>query len=263
MRSARFTGTSDKRGNVKKKKEKLSEPELKSEVAVETESVEEYVDKRPKWLRTLTKGLLFFHVCAVISWTLPEPSAQVVAKKVPPQLMDYPMIINQEFVKFSFFQTYVLGLGFWQSWDMFSPNPSNRDVWGSAIIEYQDGSERHVNYPRVKTYGYLEKYEKERFRKYWERVNLDRWSYLREPVCMWMARTHWTDPNNPPVKVRLYMHLKEVKRIPSFPSYVSKVVSEARAGRLSIEVVSPRNPIDNGPYPTTLIYEHMVEKSKL
>jgi len=229
----------------------------------ESQVPEAYADKRPRWLRALTKGLLAFHICAIISWTMPEPSEQVVKREIPAQALDYPMIANQEFFKNGLFRQYIITLGFWQSWDMFAPNPSNRDVWGSAVIEYKDGSEKQVNFPRVKTYGYLEKYEKERFRKYFERANLDRWSYLREPACLWLARTNWSDPENPPVRVNLYMHLKEVARIPPFRDYLSNVMSAARAGRLSTEVVSPRNPIDNGPYPTTLIYERKIEKSEL
>jgi hypothetical protein len=221
------------------------------------------VKERPKWLRGLLKGLLAFHILGVISWTMPEAPDPVKNRAVPPQILDYPLLANQEFIKFGIFRPWIISLGFWQSWDMFAPNPSNRDVWGSAKIEYANGTVRQVDYPRVKTFGYIEKYEKERFRKYWERVNLDRWYYLREPTCLWLARRYNEEPGNPPVKVSLYMHLKEVPRIEPFAVYWSKVWSAARAGQLTMDIVSPRNPKNDGPYPTTLLYEYLIEKDKL
>lgn len=219
--------------------------------------------ERPKWLRGLLKGLLAFHILGIISWTMPEAPSPVKNRTVEPLLMDYPLLVNQEYVKYGIFRPWIVTLGLWQSWDMFSPNPSDRDVWGSARIEYADGSAKNVDYPRIKTYGYLEKYEKERFRKYWERVNLDSYYYLREPTCLWLARQHYKNPKNPPVKVSLYMHLKIVPRIPPFSDYLSNVWSAARAGRLTIDVVSPGNPKNDGPYPTTLLYEFLIEKDKL
>lgn len=223
---------------------------------------ESMAKERPRWLRVLLKSLFAFHICAIVSWTLPEAPHPVRSKAVPAQPMDYPLLVNQEFVKFGVFRPYVLTFGVWQSWDMFAPNPSNRDVWGSAKIEFADGSVKDWVYPRMKAYGYVEKYMKERYRKFWERVNLDNWYYLRQPTCEWIAHINNTDPNNPPVKVTLYMHLKIVPRIPAFSEYLSSVWSAARAGRLTMEIVSPRNPKNDGPYPTSLLYEYLIEKDK-
>lgn len=219
--------------------------------------------EKPRWLRGLLKGLLAFHILAIFCWTIPESPKQVQDKTVAPSFMDYPLLINQQYLKPGIFRPWVITTGVWQSWDMFAPNPSNRDVWGSAKIEYADGTKKDWTFPRVKEYGYFMKYVKERYRKSFERLNLSSYTVLLPDACMWIARENFDDPNNPPVKVSLYMHLKEVPRIPTFSQYLESVWSAARAGRLSIDIVSPRNPKNDGPYPTTLLYEYLIEKDQL
>lgn len=219
--------------------------------------------ERPRWLRGLLKGMLAFHICAIIGWTIPDAPKPVQNKTVPPAIMDWPLLINQSYLKPGLYRPWVITLGVWQSWDMFAPNPSNRDVWGSAIIEFEDGTKRDWEFPRVKNYNLFWKYEKERYRKSFERLNLPEYNRLLPDACLWIARVNNDNPSNPPTKVSLYMHLKEVPRIPAFSDYLSSVWSAARSGRLSMDVVSPRNPKNDGPYPTTLLYEYLIEKDQL
>lgn len=106
---------------------------------------------------------------------------------------------------------YMLGTGFWQYWDMFAPNPSNTDIWVDALVRFKDGSQKVYSYPRMANLPLIAKYAKERYRKFYERINPD------EDVTMWphfaqhIAYLECTDLKNPPVMVALRRHFLPVQ----------------------------------------------------
>ncbi len=183
------------------------------------------------------KLLVFVHVFAITSWTLPipansdekltidappivdKPSATIVdkmstrlnhvagvARSIGRNISDGTLIYNNRFVKASPLQFYVLSTGFWQYWDMFSPNPASIDFYGTASITYQNGITKEYGYPRMYDESIPKKYVTERFRKFYERANQDADSFLWPFFAQRMALDHYTEPNNPPVKVVLTRH---------------------------------------------------------
>jgi hypothetical protein len=219
--------------------------------------------ERPRWLRGLLKGLLLFHIIAIVSWSMPQTPAAISSGMVEPSIGEWPLVVNDNYVKTSPVAQYICTVGVWQSWDMFSPDPSRRDVWGSAEIEYQDHTVKEWTFPRIATYGYFWKYEKERYRKYFERGHDESFYWLWPDLCLWIARQNRGEANNPPVRVRLYRHLKIPPEMPPFSEYLGNFWKAARAGRLSVNDVSPANPRNDGPYETTLLYEYPIDVEKL
>lgn len=99
-------------------------------------------------------------------------------------------------------EAYVIKTGLWHSWDMFSPDPLAINFHVEAQITLADGIVRIWEFPRMEKMGYWERYQKERFRKWRERVRQDNYRVVWEDTARYVARkVH--DPNNPPVKVAL------------------------------------------------------------
>jgi hypothetical protein len=92
---------------------------------------------------------------------------------------------------------------------MFSPNPAQIDFWSDAEVIYRDGTRKHYQYPRIYLMPIPEKYPNERFRKFFERANDDNYPYLWPQFGLRIAYLH-DDPKNPPVKVRLTRHWRQV-----------------------------------------------------
>jgi hypothetical protein len=151
------------------------------------------------WIRIA----VFLHVFAVFVWTLPRPPQK-------PMGSDYILVFNQK-LKESAIKDYLIPTGFWQYWDMFSPNPSNLDNWCDAEVIYQNGEIRRYQYPRMKLLPVGQKYVMERFRKYYERAYQDANSYLWPHFAQRIALINFDDPKNPPVKVRLYRHWRFIR----------------------------------------------------
>lgn len=106
---------------------------------------------------------------------------------------------------------YMETTGLWQYWDMFAPNPSALDYWIDAKVTLKNGESVIYDYPRMKKMGLVQKYLKERYRKYTERLNDNSYAWKWPHTSYWVAAHVWTDPNNPPVKVVLRRHWIDVQ----------------------------------------------------
>lgn len=94
------------------------------------------------------------------------------------------------------------GLG--GAWSMFSPDPPRVNAWLVADVTMKDGTVRHWSPPSMPALDYVERYRKERYRKWaQDHVRQDKekkhWPY----AARFIAREVCTDPANPPVKVAL------------------------------------------------------------
>ncbi|HEY0868439.1 MAG TPA: hypothetical protein VGE01_13725 [Fimbriimonas sp.] len=157
----------------------------------------------PPWV----KALVALHVVAITVWCLPNPPDSVQNGSRPPAGTDHLLVFGQERLKeLSPIRVYVLSTGMWQYWDMFAPNPTQMDLYGSAEIVYRDGTVRPYRYPRVHDYPIARKYLKERYRKFFERVRPDDNSWLWPTFADRIALLSARDPANPPVRVRLRRH---------------------------------------------------------
>ena len=107
-------------------------------------------------------------------------------------------------------EDYVIWPGIWHSWAMFSPDPLSINFNVEAEITFEDGTSTTWVFPRMEELGIWERFRKERFRKWRERVRQDSYRVLWEDTSRYIARLH-NNPTNPPVGVVL---VREWAQIP-------------------------------------------------
>jgi hypothetical protein len=157
----------------------------------------------PIWVKIFVP----LHMAAVLIWALPHPPEAVANGRIKPKGSDWLLLQNARQLKtLAPVQAYLFTTGFWQYWDMFAPNPVQRDMWCDATVVFHDGSEKRFLYPRMYELSIPEKYVKERFRKFDERAGEPKHSYFWPPFGQWIALQMYSDPLNPPTKVRLRRH---------------------------------------------------------
>ena|SRR5579862_2526700 len=169
------------------------------------------------------KAFVAFHIVAITIWAIPNPPAGLMNGRIAWKLQtdsaphflqslnDGFRVFNRAKLRPSFIKYYDMPTGVWQYWDMFAPNPSDIDWYGDAEVIYRDGTKRIYTYPRMYTYGIIQKYFMERFRKYYERAHAEEYSYAWPAFAQRVALLSTTDPNNPPVEVRLRRHWLQIE----------------------------------------------------
>jgi hypothetical protein len=150
--------------------------------------MEERLVKRP-WLRAFINAFIILHVYIIVIWGLPSSRFRYV--------MTQPV------------QSYVLQTGLWQSWDMFSPEPLSLNFTVEAHIRFRDGSTNVWEFPRMEKLGIWERFQKERYRKWRERIRQDSYGIAWNDTARFVARLH-NNPANPPVKVTLVRHWQAI-----------------------------------------------------
>jgi hypothetical protein len=132
-----------------------------------------------------------FHLFAVITWAVP---------------LDTPLIVQcREAIK-----GYMLWTGLFQKWDMFAPDPSKLNNYVTANVVYRDGRTAVWTFPRMENLGYVDRYFKERYRKYAnDNLRLDARAPLWPDAARYIARAMAT-PSEAPVEVDLVRHWSEV-----------------------------------------------------
>lgn len=209
------------------------------------------------------KLFIGFHVLAVIVWTLPPP-VNGAGGPTPQTGLDVVYDWNARYLKTSPARLYLQTTGQWQAWDMFSRNPSNRNVWGSVEIEYKDGVLIEYEYPRMAKLGKPERYIRERYRKYFERINLEEFGFMWPFFAQGMAERHaGNDPNNPPVRVWIVRHLKITPPTIGAGDYFGRLFADIQAGRATRDSWLPPNPEGPENWEVTRLYEHIVDQEEL
>jgi hypothetical protein len=136
-------------------------------------------------------AFIAFHIIAIFFWSMPLNTllVGVVRDAVGP---------------------YFLWSGLWQGWDMFAPNPYSTNAYLEAEVVFRDGQQRVWKFPRMQDLGLVDRYFKERYRKWAnERVRMDANSVLWPDAARYIARLH-ANPRNPPQTVRLVRYWAEV-----------------------------------------------------
>jgi hypothetical protein len=190
-----------------------------------SESADVQVEKK-RGVHWAIKAWLLFHCFAVITRTIPLPQNEDVDRAAQPGFS--PQKLNSE-IKVAnlntFRQTswllpyYTESLGFWQYWDMFAPNPAQEDIWLDAVVEFADGTQSTVLYPRMYDMGLPEKFVSERYRKYRERLSSENYAWKWPHTAHWFAAQAWKDPANPPVRVTMRRHFYVVPKPPAKPNF--------------------------------------------
>ena len=146
-------------------------------------------------VRFLISGFIVFHILATLLWVLPDNALRQ-------QLLALP-------------QKYISNVGLWQSWGMFAPEPSDLNLYLTAVITYRDGSQREWEWPRPEKLDLFTRYRKERYRKFTEYGRMDSYSYIWPSMAQFAAQQAPSrDPANPPVRVQLWRHWWFVPRPP-------------------------------------------------
>jgi hypothetical protein len=187
----------------------------------------------PKWI----KAFVALHVASITIWTLPSPRKSIMdgteklgvkadnpVKSFSDTITEGTLYLNWKYLKGSPLMYYPGAIGFWQYWDMFSPNPASIDLYLEADVEYRDGTVRRVKFPRIYTMPIPEKYVKERYRKYFENIQQSSNAYALPAGAQRLAFENFENSQNPPVKVTLYRFIDAVE--PPGKPQVSKYESD-------------------------------------
>lgn len=166
----------------------------------------------------LVKIGIIVYLFLVLSWSLPPAPTAMMNGMIKPSVTnvlsnpaDWILYANAKFKQQSPTSRVVMWSGLWQYWDMFAPNPASVDIYLDSYVEYADGSTREVMYPRMYELPLGEKYLMERYRKYVERVNGDEYYEKWPQLATWMAARAWTDPDNPPVHIRMRRNWRQIQ----------------------------------------------------
>ena len=134
--------------------------------------------------RAAISAFLAFNLFAIVSWCVPleSPLMEACRNAVRP---------------------YMLWTGLFQKWDMFAPEPSKLNSYIGAQIAFRDGRTVLWSFPRMENLGIVDKYLKERYRRYAnDGLRLDNNARLWPDAARYIARLH-DSPGNPPVAVNL------------------------------------------------------------
>jgi len=94
---------------------------------------------------------------------------------------------------------------------MFAPDPTTLNTYIEAEVTFRDGSMRVWSFPRMNELSYVDRYFKERYRKYsTEYLRVDSHSALWPDAARYIARAN-RNPSNPPVSVRLIRSWSEIQ----------------------------------------------------
>jgi hypothetical protein len=144
---------------------------------------------KERWKRVLINAFIVFHLYIMAIWGLPGSTFRYYFTK---PIADY-----------------VIWSGLWHSWDMFSPDPLTINFTLQAEITYQNGASKVWTFPRMEKLGYWERYQKERYRKWRERVRIDIYSAIWDDTARYIARLNDT-PTNHPVQVTLIRYWEPI-----------------------------------------------------
>ncbi len=137
------------------------------------------VDWLARGKRVLINIFLIFNLVAITCWAV-------------------PLTIPLTAVFKQTFRPYLAWSGLFQTWDMFSPSPKSINSYVEAIIVYQDGNTRKWSFPRMEQLSLIDRYFKERYRKFVENLKEDTNSALWPDTARFIARLN----NNRAVPVK-------------------------------------------------------------
>ena len=142
-------------------------------------------------LRTAISLFLAFNLFAILSWCVPLESPFISACR-------------------NATRRYMLFTGLFQKWDMFAPNPSSLNGYVGAQVIFHDGHTALWSFPRMEELGLVDKYFRERYRKYAvDNLRLDTNSVTWPDAARYIARLN-NSAINPPVAVNLIRYWSTV-----------------------------------------------------
>lgn len=140
--------------------------------------------------RILANLFVVFHLLTLFVWTLPNGALR---NHLAPHI-----------------EKYMLASALWQNWEMFSPSPQTINFHLDAEVTLRDGDRRTWIFPRMEHLGYFERYQKERYRKWRERIRQDSYASVWPDTARFIIRSFNDDPANPPVRISLARHWADI-----------------------------------------------------
>lgn len=183
------------------------------------------------------KIFVVLHLVCITMWSLPYPKRPYMnnkasfgintsnlgsfVKSFSETVTEGTLYLNWRYLKGSPLMYYPGVTGFWQYWDMFSPNPASVDLYLEADVTFKNGTVTRFKFPRVYTLPIHMKYFKERYRKFYENANSDDQMAARPYLAQRIALENFKDPDNPPEKVMLIRHFDTIEPpgTPPDPTY--------------------------------------------
>jgi len=158
-----------------------------------------------------------FHLIAIVSWSLPSAPAEIKRQIVKPSSASWLRNWSAHFLHWNdrnlkrvFIEPYLRTVGAQQNWNMFAPNPITHDLWVDAEVTFLDGSTERYLFPRSSKMSVAERFIKERYRKYIETVHQESSGIIWPALADYVARQVYNNPENPPVAVKLFRHMRFV-----------------------------------------------------
>jgi hypothetical protein len=149
----------------------------------------EHLESRA-YLRGAISTLILFHLVAITCWAIPTTFWLVKDVK--------------ELVR-----PYMLWTGLFQSWDTFAPNPPVVNSFVKAVVVTQNGRIHIWAFPRMEELSYIQRYGKERYRKFAEVMLQPNNATLWPDVARHIARL-FNSPADPPAKVLLVQYQADI-----------------------------------------------------
>ncbi len=196
------------------------------------------MESKPQTVKWPVKVWWIAHVILITLWCLPRAPQAVRQGRVSGGVGDMFLNWNENTVRSGPTHYYLTSTGLWQYWDMFAPDPLQVDYFVTSDIQFQDGTVKRVDFPRMSQMNIGQKYVKERYRKYIERAHSDEYVYLWPVVSQWLATQATTGSNNPAVGVNLIL-----------------------SSRLNPRPTADPDP--NQPYREELLFSHPVDQTAL
>jgi hypothetical protein len=145
---------------------------------------EKQKEKLPaKWVRVLLTAFILVQLYVIAFWGMPGSGFRY--------LMTRPI------------EKYVINSGLWHSWDMFSPDPLSINFSVDAEVIHKNGRSETWVFPRMEQLSMWDRFQKERYRKWRERVRQDAYGAIWDDTCRFIARKTNTEAGNPPIRVIL------------------------------------------------------------
>jgi hypothetical protein len=147
-----------------------------------------------RWRVRAINAFLIFHLIAIACWCAPSHALpfELVRAVVGP---------------------YFRFAGLFQTWDMFSPSPKRRNSYLEAMVVFSDGYSEYWTFPRVERMGYGERYAKERYRKFEEKLVEDQYADLWPDAARYVAR-EFRGGNRKPEIVMLILNWSDLVQNP-------------------------------------------------
>lgn len=162
------------------------------------------------------RALVLGWTAAVVLWALPGPPpgfSEAVRKETAPPVWRNPVAWGLDWKEQNAtprLDSFLTVTGTWQNWNMFAPTPANLSIWVDARVTLRSGREVRMTFPRPESMSLPDRFIRERYRKYLETAHKESAAFLWPPLARWMGERAATDPSDPPVRVRLYRHWREV-----------------------------------------------------